>query len=86
MPGGLSIGTLVVVIVVGIFLLNWVKILNEYERGVVFRLGNLIPMPKGPGLVIVPTPIDRMVKVSLRLEIAQLNAKRVPSDDFRSIR
>ena len=67
MPGGLSLGTLAVLIIGGIFLLNWLKVLNEYERGVVFRLGNLLPMPKGPGLVLVFAPIDRMVKVSLRL-------------------
>ena len=48
------------------WLLLSVKILNEYERGVVFRLGKLLPQPKGPGLVIVAWPVDRMVRVSLR--------------------
>ena len=77
MPGGLSIGTLAVIIVVAIFLLNWVKVLNEYERGVVFRLGNLIPRPKGPGLVLVFAPFDRMVKVDLRV-----HAHDVPPQDI----
>src|SRR3989304_8744972 len=67
MFGGLSAGTLAVLVIVAIFLLNWIKVLNEYERGVVFRLGNLLPKPKGPGLVLVISPIDRMVKMSLRL-------------------
>jgi regulator of protease activity HflC (stomatin/prohibitin superfamily) len=48
------------------FLVSSVKILNEYERGVVFRLGRAIKEPKGPGLVIIIPLIDRMVKVDLR--------------------
>ena len=44
----------------------WIKILREYERGVVFRLGRALPEPKGPGLALVFWPIDRMVRVSLR--------------------
>ena len=56
-------------IVVGIFLVwifNSVAVLREYERGVVFRLGRLIPEAKGPGLVFVFFPIDRLIRVSLR--------------------
>ncbi len=86
MPGGLSIGTLAVVIVVAIFLLNWVKILNEYERGVVFRLGNLIPRPKGPGLVLVFAPIDRMVKVSLRLVALDVPPQDIITKDNVSVK
>jgi len=57
-------------IVVGFFvlyILNSIKILREYERGVIFRLGRLLPQPKGPGLILVFSPIDRMVRISLRL-------------------
>ncbi len=86
MPGGLSIGTLAVVIVVAIFLLNWVKILNEYERGVVFRLGNLIPRPKGPGLVLVFAPIDRLVKVSLRLVALDVPPQDIITKDNVSVK
>ena len=39
---------------------RWVNILAEYERGVIFRLGRLIPQPKGPGIVLVFWPVDRM--------------------------
>ncbi|MBM3294049.1 MAG: slipin family protein [Candidatus Aminicenantes bacterium] len=56
-------------IVVGLFLiyiLNSIKILREYERGVIFRLGRLLPQAKGPGIILVFAPIDRMVKISLR--------------------
>jgi len=58
------------VIVVGLivlYLLNSIKILREYERGVIFRLGRVLPMPKGPGIILVFSPIDRMVRISLRL-------------------
>jgi regulator of protease activity HflC (stomatin/prohibitin superfamily) len=57
-------------IIVGFFvlyLLNSIKILREYERGVIFRLGRVLPQPKGPGIILVFSPIDRMVKISLRL-------------------
>src|SRR2546426_12395192 len=43
-----------------------VKVLKEYECGVIFRLGKVLPRPKGPGLVLVAWPIDRMVRVDLR--------------------
>jgi regulator of protease activity HflC (stomatin/prohibitin superfamily) len=48
------------------YLISVIKVLAEYERGVVFRLGRLLDRPKGPGLVFVFWPIDRMVRVSLR--------------------
>jgi regulator of protease activity HflC (stomatin/prohibitin superfamily) len=57
------------VFVLGAFvfwLLLSVKVLNEYERGIIFRLGKVLTKPKGPGLIIVAWPIDRMVRVSLR--------------------
>ncbi len=57
------------VVVIGLlvlYLLNSIKILPEYERGVIFRLGRLLSKAKGPGLALVFFPIDRMVRVSLR--------------------
>ena len=64
---GLSLGALVAFAFAAIFILNWIKVLNEYERAVVFRFGKLLKGTKGPGLVLVFSPIDRMVRVSLRL-------------------
>jgi regulator of protease activity HflC (stomatin/prohibitin superfamily) len=58
-----------------------VKILNEYERGVIFRLGKLLPNPKGPGLVIVAWPIDRMVRVSLRTVVLDVPPQDVITRD-----
>ena len=86
MLGGLSIGTLAVLVVLAIFLLNWIKVLNEYERGVVFRLGNLLPRPKGPGLVIIFAPIDRMVKISLRLVALDVPPQDIITRDNVSVK
>jgi regulator of protease activity HflC (stomatin/prohibitin superfamily) len=86
MFGGLSAGTLAVLVIVAIFLLNWIKILNEYERGVVFRLGNLLPKPKGPGMVLVISPIDRMVRVSLRLVALDVPPQDIITRDNVSVK
>jgi regulator of protease activity HflC (stomatin/prohibitin superfamily) len=67
----------VVIIVVAIYLLNSINILAEYERGVIFRLGRLLPEAKGPGLILVFAPIDRIVRISLRQE-----ALEVPPQDI----
>lgn len=81
-----GIGTLLMLIVVGIFILNWIKILNEYERGVIFRLGKLLPHTKGPGLILVISPIDRMVRVSLRLVAMDVPPQDVITRDNVSVK
>lgn len=58
--------SLFAVFIIIIWLFNSIKVLREYERGVIFRLGRLLPQPKGPGLILVFWPIDRIVRVSLR--------------------
>ena len=63
------------------WLLLSVKVLNEYERGVIFRLGKLLPQPKGPGLVIVAWPIDSMVRVSLRTVVLDVPPQDVITRD-----
>ena len=55
--------TTVVVIILVLYLLTSIKILREYERGVIFRLGRVLPQPKGPGIILVFAPIDRIVRV-----------------------
>ena len=62
-----SAPTLVGILIFAIWFYNSVKILREYERGVIFRLGKVLPKPKGPGLTLVLWPIDKMVKVDLRI-------------------
>jgi len=49
-----------------LFLFAAIKVAREYERGIVFRLGRLLPNPKGPGLFLLIPVVDRMVKVDLR--------------------
>jgi len=70
-----------------IFLLaNWIKVLKEYERGVVFRLGRVLGKPKGPGLIIILYPIDKMVKVSLRTIVLDVPPQDVITKDNVSIK
>jgi regulator of protease activity HflC (stomatin/prohibitin superfamily) len=57
---------IVVVGLIVLYILNSIKILREYERGVIFRLGRVLPQPKGPGLILVFSPIDRIVRISIR--------------------
>jgi regulator of protease activity HflC (stomatin/prohibitin superfamily) len=57
----------IIIGIIVIYILNSIKILREYERGVIFRLGRVLPRPKGPGIILVFSPIDRIVKISLRL-------------------
>jgi regulator of protease activity HflC (stomatin/prohibitin superfamily) len=64
-------------IIVALYALSSIKILAEYERGVIFRLGRLLSAAKGPGVILVFSPIDRMVRVSLRQE-----ALEVPPQDI----
>lgn len=68
-------------LIIAIYLLSSVKILAEYERGVIFRLGRVLPTPKGPGLILVFRPIDRMIRISLRLETLEVPAQDVVTRD-----
>ena len=76
MDFGLGTGIVVVIIVV-LYVLGSIKILAEYERGVIFNLGRLQNQAKGPGIAVVFAPIQRMVRVSLRQE-----ALEVPPQDI----
>ncbi len=58
---------IIIIGVVVLYILSSIKVLREYERGVIFRLGRVLPAPKGPGLILVFAPIDRIIRVSLRL-------------------
>ena len=84
--GFLSIPFLFVIIIVVFFLFSAIKILNEYERGVIFRLGRVLGTPKGPGLIILIPIIDRMVKVSLRTVVLDVPPQDVITRDNVSIK
>jgi regulator of protease activity HflC (stomatin/prohibitin superfamily) len=62
----LSIFGLAVVFIIALYLIWSIKILSEYERGVIFRLGRVLSNPKGPGIILVFAPLDRIVRVDLR--------------------
>src|SRR3990172_3339424 len=77
---------LIVVVIVLIYLISSIKILAEYERGVIFRLGKLLAQPKGPGVVLVFAPIDRMVTVSLRTVVHDVPPQDVITRDNVSVK
>ena len=72
--------------IVVLYLVNSIKILNEYERGVIFRLGKLLARPKGPGVILVFAPIDRMVRVSLRTIVMDVPPQDVITKDNVSVK
>lgn len=76
----------VVVALIILYLLNAIKILREYERGVIFRLGRVLSKPKGPGLIFVFPPIDRMVRVSLRIVVMDIPPQDVITKDNVSVK
>lgn len=74
-------------VIIAIFILaSAIKILNEYERGVVFRLGRVLGAPKGPGLVLLIPVVDRMVRVSLRTVVLDVPPQDVVTRDNVSIK
>ncbi|MBA2353632.1 MAG: slipin family protein [Acidobacteria bacterium] len=77
---------LALLLFVVIYLASSIKILNEYERGVVFRLGNLLRQPKGPGVVLVFRPLDRLVRVGLRTVVLDVPPQDVITRDNVSVK
>jgi regulator of protease activity HflC (stomatin/prohibitin superfamily) len=77
---------LVVSMVVVFYLLSSIQILAEYERGVIFRLGKLLPQPKGPGIVLIFRPIDRIVRISLRTVVHDVPPQDIITRDNVSVK
>jgi regulator of protease activity HflC (stomatin/prohibitin superfamily) len=77
---------LIAVLIVAVYVISSVKILAEYQRGVIFRLGKLLPQPKGPGVILVFAPIDRMVRVSLRTVALEVPPQDVITRDNVSVK
>jgi regulator of protease activity HflC (stomatin/prohibitin superfamily) len=71
----------IVIIIVALYLFSSIKILAEYERGVIFRLGRLLPQPKGPGVILVFAPVDRIVRISLRVDTIEVPPQDVVTKD-----
>jgi len=72
---------LIPILIVVIYVMSSIKILAEYERAVIFRLGRALPQPKGPGIVLIFAPIDRMVRISLRIEAMEVPPQDVVTRD-----
>ena len=78
---GSELPVLVFVAIVVLYFLNSIKILREYERAVIFRLGRALPAPKGPGIILVFRPFDQMVRISLRQEVLEVPHQDVITRD-----
>jgi regulator of protease activity HflC (stomatin/prohibitin superfamily) len=79
-------GCLVALFVGVIFLFKWINVLNEYERAVTFWLGRLGKRPKGPGLVLIFWPFERMVRISLRTVVHDVPPQDVITRDNVSVK
>jgi regulator of protease activity HflC (stomatin/prohibitin superfamily) len=77
--GGYVVITIVVLVI--FFLFSAVKILNEYERAVVFRLGRVLEQPKGPGLIIIIPLVDRYIRIGLRTIVQEVLPQDVITRD-----
>ena len=77
----LSMPVLIFLAIIVLYLLNSIKILREYERGVIFRLGRALTTPKGPGIILVFRPFDQMVRISLRQDVLEVPPQDVITRD-----
>jgi regulator of protease activity HflC (stomatin/prohibitin superfamily) len=84
---GLAISPMLIFLVLLVlYVISSIQILNEYERAVVFRLGKLLPQPKGPGVVLVFRPIDRFVRISLRTVVLDVPPQDIITRDNVSVK
>src|SRR5580693_2556951 len=82
----LATPVLVFIAIVVLYMLNSIKILREYERGVIFRLGRALTPPKGPGIIFVFRPLDQMVRISLRQDVLEVPPQDVITRDNVTIK
>ncbi|MBI2343124.1 MAG: slipin family protein [Deltaproteobacteria bacterium] len=76
----------ILIVMVAFYLLSCIKVLREYERGVIFRLGRALRRCKGPGIIFVFYPIDRMIRVSLRTVVLDVPPQDVITRDNVSVK
>ena len=81
-----AIGLGATLALVVLYLASCIRILNEYQRGVIFRLGRAMPAPKGPGLIMVFSPVDSMVRVDLRTITRVIEPQDIITRDNVSVR
>jgi regulator of protease activity HflC (stomatin/prohibitin superfamily) len=80
------IAAIAIVILIVLFVISAIKVIREYERAIIFRLGRLLPEPKGPGLFLLIPIIDRMVKVDLRTITLNIPPQEVITKDNVPVR
>ena len=80
------IGLGIALSLVALYLLSCIRVLNEYERGVIFRLGRAMSKPKGPGLIMVFAPVDSMTRVDLRTITKVIEPQDIITRDNVSVR
>jgi len=86
-PFEMPFGFLAVVVVLALIVFfRWINVLNEYERAVVFRLGRMLSPPKGPGVVFILWPIDRIVRIPLRTVVLDVPPQDVITRDNVSVK
>jgi regulator of protease activity HflC (stomatin/prohibitin superfamily) len=77
---------LILAVLIVLYVISSIQILNEYERGVIFRLGKLLPQTKGPGVILVLRPIDRIVRLSLRTVVLDVPPQDIITRDNVSVK
>ena len=82
----IALSLLAVLALVALYLLSCIRVLKEYERGVIFRLGRALPRPKGPGLIMVFWPVDVMFRVGLRVVAKVIEPQDIITKDNVSVR
>jgi regulator of protease activity HflC (stomatin/prohibitin superfamily) len=82
----IALSLLAVLALAVLYLLSCIRVLKEYERAVIFRLGRALPRPKGPGLVLVFWPVDVMVRVGLRIVTRVIEPQDIITKDNVSVR
>jgi regulator of protease activity HflC (stomatin/prohibitin superfamily) len=84
---GLTVSPVLIVVVLAVLcVVSCIQILNEYERGVIFRLGKLLARPKGPGIIFVFRPIDRIFRISLRTIVLDVPPQDIITRDNVSVK
>ncbi len=78
--------TVILLLIIGFYLISSITILTEYDRAVIFRLGKLLPRPKGPGVIFVFRPIDRAVRVTMRTVVHDVPPQDVITRDNVSVK
>jgi len=81
-----SVAIAIIVLIFLIWLFNCIYIIKEWERGVVLRLGRMLPQPKGAGLQLIFAPIDKLIRISLRIETLEVQPQDVITRDNISVR